>query len=119
MPEEVSACETGFSKNLQLGRTFWSIVHTIGQKKATVLNAKYLAEEKEKERYELRERNSDLRLQVYELEKRSQLLGQSLQVRPVACVESNYKVYFLLECFSVDQNVNCKHFPFFDFVYFI
>ncbi|XP_066598312.1 serine/arginine repetitive matrix protein 1-like isoform X2 [Prorops nasuta] len=36
-------------------------------------------EEKERERYELRERNSDLRLQVYELEKRSQLLGQSLQ----------------------------------------
>lgn len=36
-----------------------------------------------RQRYELRERNSDLRLQVYELEKRSQLLGQSLQVRPV------------------------------------
>ncbi|XP_046429869.1 serine/arginine repetitive matrix protein 1-like isoform X2 [Neodiprion fabricii] len=36
-------------------------------------------EEKERDRYELRERNSDLRLQVYELEKRSQLLGQSLQ----------------------------------------
>lgn len=38
-------------------------------------------EEKERERYELRERNSDLRLQVYELEKRSQLLGQSLQLQ--------------------------------------
>ncbi|XP_015593393.1 mucin-5AC isoform X4 [Cephus cinctus] len=38
-------------------------------------------EEKERERYELRERNSDLRLQVYELEKRSQLLGQSLQAQ--------------------------------------
>lgn len=32
-------------------------------------------------RYELRERNTDLRLQVYELEKRSQLISQSLQVR--------------------------------------
>ncbi|XP_015172652.1 PREDICTED: probable serine/threonine-protein kinase DDB_G0282963 isoform X2 [Polistes dominula] len=38
-------------------------------------------EEKERERYELRERNSDLRLQVYELEKRSQLLGQSLELQ--------------------------------------
>ncbi|XP_063986759.1 serine/arginine repetitive matrix protein 1-like isoform X2 [Diachasmimorpha longicaudata] len=38
-------------------------------------------EEKERERYEQRERNSDLRLQVYELEKRSQLLGQSLQLQ--------------------------------------
>jgi hypothetical protein len=32
-------------------------------------------------RYELRERNTDLRLQVYDLEKRSQLISQSLQVR--------------------------------------
>ncbi|XP_044586725.1 mucin-5AC-like isoform X2 [Cotesia glomerata] len=38
-------------------------------------------EEKERERYEQRERNADLRLQVYEMEKRSQLLGQSLQVQ--------------------------------------
>lgn len=38
-------------------------------------------EEKERERYELRERNSELRLQVYELEKRSQLLSQSLQLQ--------------------------------------
>ncbi|XP_057333389.1 mucin-5AC-like isoform X2 [Microplitis mediator] len=38
-------------------------------------------EEKERERYEQRERNADLRLQVYELEKRSQLLGQSLQAQ--------------------------------------
>ncbi|XP_011055870.1 PREDICTED: uncharacterized protein LOC105146921 isoform X2 [Acromyrmex echinatior] len=38
-------------------------------------------EEKERERYDLLERNSDLRLQVYELEKRSQLLGQSLQLQ--------------------------------------
>ncbi|XP_043287246.1 uncharacterized protein [Venturia canescens] len=37
--------------------------------------------EKEREVYEHRERNSDLRLQVYELEKRSQLLGQSLQLQ--------------------------------------
>ncbi|XP_031782328.1 serine/arginine repetitive matrix protein 1 isoform X5 [Nasonia vitripennis] len=36
-------------------------------------------EEKERVRYELRERNTDLRLQVYELEKRSQLISQSLQ----------------------------------------
>jgi hypothetical protein len=72
---------------LQLRRTFWSIVHDRAQKTTCVLNAKYLAEEKERKRYELRERNSDLRLQVYELEKRSQLLGQSLQVRPVACVK--------------------------------
>lgn len=60
-----------------------------------ILNAKYLAEEKERERYELRERNSDLRLQVYELEKRSQLLGQSFQVRPVACIETNYNFTFI------------------------
>ncbi|XP_018375118.1 PREDICTED: uncharacterized protein LOC108768916 isoform X7 [Trachymyrmex cornetzi] len=38
-------------------------------------------EEKERERYDLLERNSDLRLQVYELEKRSQLLGQSFQLQ--------------------------------------
>ncbi|XP_020289676.1 cyclin-dependent kinase 12-like isoform X3 [Pseudomyrmex gracilis] len=38
-------------------------------------------EEKQRERYELRERNSDLRMQVYELEKRSQLLGQSFQLQ--------------------------------------
>lgn len=67
------------------------------------MNAKYLAEEKERERYELRKRNSDLRLQVYELEKRSQLLGQSLQVRPVACVERNSQIFFHLECYSVNE----------------
>ncbi|KAG8038042.1 hypothetical protein G9C98_006367 [Cotesia typhae] len=49
------------------------------------LNETLAHEEKERERYEQRERNADLRLQVYEMEKRSQLLGQSLQVRPVAC----------------------------------
>lgn len=54
----------------------------------TVMYAKCLAEEKTRQRYELRERNSDLRLQVYELEKRSQLLSQSLQVRPVTCLET-------------------------------
>ncbi|XP_034947175.1 rho GTPase-activating protein gacZ-like isoform X3 [Chelonus insularis] len=38
-------------------------------------------QEKARERYEQRERNADLRLQVYELEKRSQLLGQSIQLQ--------------------------------------
>lgn len=54
---------------------------------SNVMKAKYLTEEKERERYELRERNSELRLQVYELEKRSQLLSQSLQVRFATCIE--------------------------------
>ena len=68
-----------------------------------------VAEEKKRERYEHRERNSDLRLQVYELEKRSQLLGQSIQVRPVACVEIklHYLFYFFFGMLVYDFSSFC------------